>query len=448
MKLDVDRLIDEAPISALQYRVFLFCAVVALLDAVDSVSIGLAGPLIAGDLKMSPAAFSPVYSSGLLGAAIGALIFGPLSDRFGRKPLLVLTTATFGLFTCLTVLADTFPVLVAYRFIAGLGLGGATPCFITMAAEYAPQRNRATIVSLLWAGYPLGNSVGGFMASYVLARFHWSMVFYVGGVPTLVLALLILLFMPESLRFLAAQGAGAKAARLARQLDVRLPPGAIEIATSGHAAPRKVPIGDLFADGRAAGTILLGLILYFGFATTTVIVLQTPTLLRQAGVPLETSAFLVGMYSIVATFGMAIAGFLLQRLGAVRALVAPFAGGAVLVAGLGFVAASPIAAGAVMALLGLTVSLGTSGGIAWTAASYPTAMRSAAAGWVMFLGRLGQVCSPLVIGLMLHYGWPPGRILAFMAAAPLLAGICVLLNSKVSSDRAKVVSDTVVESFR
>src|SRR5262249_44216441 len=161
--------------------------------------------------------------------------------------------------------------------------------------------------------------------------------FYVGGVPTLVVALLILLFMPESLRFLAIQGAREKVLRLVRAFEVELPSSDIEIAAKAQ-AKTKVPIGDLFAEGRATRTILLGLILYFGFATTTVIVLQTPTLFRQAGVPLATSAFLVGTYSIVATFGMAIAGYLLQRFGAMRALVAPFAGGAVLVAGLGFVA--------------------------------------------------------------------------------------------------------------
>src|SRR5262249_3161407 len=159
-------------------------------------------------------------------------------------------------------------------------------------------------------------------------------------------------------RFLAMQGASSKALRLLRALEAKLPAGDIEFATTAQ-TKTKVPISDLFAEGRATRTILLGLILYFGFATTTVIVLQTPTLFRQAGVPLATSAFLVGMYSIVATFGMAIAGYLLQRFGAMRALVAPFAGGAVLVAGLGFVAASPVAAGTVMALLGLTASVGS-----------------------------------------------------------------------------------------
>ncbi|HYM16977.1 MAG TPA: MFS transporter, partial [Micropepsaceae bacterium] len=231
---------------------------------------------------------------------------------------------------------------------------------------------------------------------------------------------------------------------LLRAIDPRLPPGEITIASGAKPLPKKVPIGDLFTEGRAVGTIFLGLILYFGFATTTVIVLQTPTLFRQAGVPLATSAFLVAMYSVVATIGMAVAGLMLQRFGPLRAIFAPFVGGAILVAGLGYVASSPFAAGAVMMMLGLTVSLATSGAIALTAASYPTAMRSAAAGWVMSLGRLGQVCSPLVIGAMLYYGLPPGRILSVMALAPLGAGLCALMRAK--SGPARVANDGTLES--
>jgi AAHS family 4-hydroxybenzoate transporter-like MFS transporter len=176
--------------------------------------------------------------------------------------------------------------------------------------------------------------------------------------------------------------------------------------------------------------------LYFGFATTTVIVLQTPTLLREAGVPLETSAFLVAMYSLVATFGMAIAGKLVQRFGPVRALAIPFVGGAVALAALGMVASNPITAGVVMMLLGLTVSVGSSGTIALAATFYPTVMRSAGTGWVMCLGRFGQVCSPLIIGLMLGLHWTPDRILAVMALAPLLGGLCVLLKSMLAPARA------------
>lgn len=445
MQVDVERLIDDRPISALQVRVFILCALVAVLDAVDSQSIGVAGPLIAQGLKMSPAAFSPAYSAGLLGAAIGALAFGPISDRFGRKPMLVFTTFLFGVFTCITVLADSFPLLVTYRFIAGLGLGGATPCFITMAAEYAPQRSRAMLVSLLWAGYPLGNAVGGFMTSYVVKNFHWSMVFYVGGIPTLIIAALLLFLMPESLRLLAARGENKKAESIARRLNWQLPPGAIEIVARLKSVP-KIPLRDLFTEGRAAGTILLGFMLYFGFWTTTVIVLQVPTLFREAGIPLSTSAFLVAVYSLVATCGMAIAGWLVKRVGPVLALVPTFIGGAVILAALGFAASSPIAASGLMMGLGLTVSVASSGVIALAATSYPTIMRSAGTGWVMAMGRFGQVCSPLAVGLMLGLGFAPDRILAVMAFAPLLGGVCALLKATLSPSRAGAMTDAPLEA--
>ncbi len=434
MRIEADRLLDSREVGALQIRVFAFCAAVALLDAVDSQAIGVAGPLMAAQLKMSAAAFAPAYSAGLLGAAIGALAFGPMSDRFGRKPALLFTTTLFGTFTVLTALANSFPLLFLFRLIAGLGLGGATPCFITMAAEFAPQKSRAMFVSLLWAGYPLGNSVGGVMTSFLVSRFHWPVIFVVAGVPTLLLAVAMSLLMPESLRFLASTGQGRAAARVARKLDPELP-GDVEIVTPVRAARlAKIPLRDLFVEGRAATTILVGLMLYFGFATTTVIVLQTPTLFRQAGIPLHVSALLVAIYSLVATFGMAIAGRLLERFGAVAALLPPFIGGGVLLASLGPASSSPFAAGVIMLLLGLTASVGSSGAIALAATSYPTAMRSAGTGWAMALGRFGQVCSPLVIGVMLAFHWTPSAILAAMALAPLGGGICVLLKSRFAAD--------------
>lgn len=442
MRVDADALFDTRPIGSLQIRVFVFCALVALLDAVDSQAIGVAGPLMAAGLKMSPAAFAPAYSAGLLGAAIGALLFGPVSDRYGRRPALLFTTALFGVFTLLTALTNSFPLLFACRFIAGLGLGGATPCFITMAAEYAPQRSRAMFVSLLWAGYPLGNSVGGVMTSFLVARFHWPVLFLAAGAPTILVVLAMLAFLPESVRFLASGGQPDAALRIARRLDPNLPRDT-EIAGTQHSPRASIPLRELFTEGRAPTTILVGLMLYFGFATTTVIVLQTPTLFRQAGIPLHTSALLVAIYSLVATFGMAIAGRLLERFGAVAALTPPFIGGGILLASLGLVDSSPLAAGAIMLLLGLTASVGSSGAIALAATSYPTEMRSAGTGWAMALGRFGQVCSPLVIGAMLAFHWTPAEILIAMALAPVLGGICVLLKAKFTAPVVALPQATV-----
>ena len=445
MHVDADTLIDERPITTLQMRVFVLCALVAILDAVDSVGIGFAGPLIAQHLKMSAAAFSPVYSAGLFGATVGAVAAGPISDRIGRKPTLVFSVLLFAVFTCLTPFAESFSVLFLFRLLAGLGLGGATPCFITMAAEYAPAKKRAMLVSLLWAGYPFGNSVGGFVASFLIPNV--AAVFYAGGVPSLIIALLLFLFMPESLRWLAANGRGAQAARIARQLQPDFG-GDIEVIAKPKTPKPKIPLAELFTGGRAAGTVLLGFALFFGFWTTTVIVLQTPTLLRLgAEVPLQTSASLVASYSLVATVGMAIAGVVMQRFGVVRGLVIPFIGGALLVASLGSAVESSLTFGrSVMFMLGVTVSLGSSGVIALAAQYYPTVMRSAGAGWVMAMGRFGQVCAPLVIGLMLAFAFNPLSVLSLMSVAPLMAGLCLLLAAGLMPARESSMSVAAVEA--
>jgi AAHS family 4-hydroxybenzoate transporter-like MFS transporter len=443
IRVDVASLIDDRPISALQLRVFVFCALVAVLDGVDSQAIAVAGPLIRTQLGVSAVTFAWAFSAGLFGAAIGAILFGPIADRIGRKPTLVSATALFGIFTCLTALASDCSTLLLYRSIAGLGLGGAIPCFITLAAEYAPARRRAMFTSLLWAGYPLGNAVGGFMSSFVITHFEWPAVFYAGGVPTLGVALVLLFLVPESVRFLASRGInGSRTERLIRALDPTLPAGPIEASHVEEAPSRtKIPLADLFTNGRAAGTALLGSILFLAFATTTVIVLQVPTLLREANVPLQVSAILTGVYSIVAVFGMAIAGRLVEKFGSVAALAPAFVCGAGLLAALGYFASSPFAAAIVMALLGVTVPLGASGGIALTANFYPTAMRSAGTGWAMGMGRVGQVCSPLIIGLMLALAWAPVHIFAAMATAPLLAGLCVVLQNSLARGATRRGSD-------
>jgi len=156
MQIDVDRLIDDRPINGLQIRVFVLCALVAILDAVDSQSIALpvADPRCAAHV-----------GGGICSSLFGGLFGAPSA----RSPLAPSRTASgasrcwcshllFGVFTCLTVFAETFRCssCTADR---GAGIGGATPCFITLAAEYAPQRKRAMLVSLLWAGYPFGNAV-------------------------------------------------------------------------------------------------------------------------------------------------------------------------------------------------------------------------------------------------------------------------------------------------
>jgi AAHS family 4-hydroxybenzoate transporter-like MFS transporter len=267
------------------------------------------------------------------------------------------------------------------------------------------------------------------------------MVFVTAAAPTLITAALLPVLMPESLRFQATSGRStARTERTMRDINAKLPAGPLEpFARAEFGTRAKVPFVDLFTDGRAAGTILLGLILLLGFATTTVAVLQTPTLLlRGWNVPPATSSLLVSVFSLMSVCGMAIAGRLVERFGPAGALAPAFISGAAFLASLGQVASSPVAAAVAIGLLGFAVPMGASGTIALTAMFYPTSMRSAGTGWAMGLGRFGQVLSPLVIGLMIALSWASSTIFVAMATAPLLAGLCVLLHATLSRKPAAI----------
>lgn len=426
--INVTELIDSRPISGLQLLVFVFCALAALLDGADSQSIGVAGPLIAAGFGMSMGSFAPAFSAGLLGATIGALTFGGLGDRFGRKRALVLAMVLLSAFTLLTAVAGSFPELLAIRFLGGVGLGGATPCFITLAAEYAPRRRRAMLASILWAAYPLGASLGGVVNAYVIPALGWRSVFYIGGGLPLLVAAAMAVLLPESLDYLVARGGSSPRARMiVAKLDKSLAGRAMQLFATTETTP-EAGLKHLFTRGRGLGTLLLWAIFFTAFGTTTIIVLLTPTLFRANGIPLSTAALMVGLNNFVGVAGMASAGRLVERFGPLILLPAFWFGAAIL-ALLGSVATSVTLSSICMALLGVTVLLGASGGIALAATSYPTAIRSTGVGWAMGMGRLGQVCSPLLVGFMLHLEWGAARILGVMSLLPVLAGLFCLLRT-------------------
>jgi AAHS family 4-hydroxybenzoate transporter-like MFS transporter len=370
---------------------------------------------------MQMGAFAPAFSLGLLGAAIGALTFGGLGDRFGRKRTLILATLLMSVFTFLTAGVTSFPELLVVRFFAGLGLGGATPCFIALAAEYSPKRRRAMLTSILWAAYPLGAGVGGILNAYVIPHLGWQAVFYIGGGLPLLAAGCMAALLPESLSYLVTRGKSPdQALSIATRLDRTLQSRAIQLyARTGSMTA--VGVSQLFTEGRGTSTMLLWATMFAAFGTTTVIVLLTPTLFRASGLSLSTAALLVGLHNFVGIAGMASSGRLIERFGPFS-LVPAFGLGALILAALGTVASSATLSAICMTLLALTVLVGASGGIALAATSYPTEIRSTGVGWAMGMARFGQVCSPLIVGLMLHRGWDAARILAVMALLPFLAG--------------------------
>jgi MFS transporter, AAHS family, 4-hydroxybenzoate transporter len=428
----VSELIDTRPLGALQIRILILCTLVALLDGLDLQSIGLAAPGIAADLHIPLPRLSAVFSAALAGLALGAFGFGLLADRIGRKAVLIGATACFGIFTICTALAPGFNELLALRFLAGLGLGGAMPSFISLTSEYCPRRWRAILVALLWAGFPLGGFVGGLLASWIIPAYGWQSVFWVGGVLPLVLCVVLVVALPESLGFLVAGGAPReRIASLLRQVfpSARIPADADFVLNEERG--RGVPVVQLFAAGRAAGTALLWISFFIAFMMLVTNSAWAPILLKREGLGIKDASLAMAMFNLGSVIATSFAGLLIARAGAAVILPLVMIASAVSMALVGYVAPSVAMVVLLQGLFGMFMGGGSSGLIALAAIYYPTAIRSTGVGWAMGMGRVGSFTGPLVVGSLVAAGISTAGIFVAIALPALVAALTTAVVGRV-----------------
>ncbi len=425
--LDVGALIETRPIGPAQWTVIGLCALVAMLDGLDLQSIGLAAPAMGAQLHIAPQAFGVVFSAALAGLALGAFLLGPVADRVGRKRVLVGATFCFGIFTLATAYASNLPELLAVRFLTGVGLGGAMPSFISLASEYVPKSRRAGVVSLLWAGFPLGGVVGGLLGSWIIPAYGWQSIFLVGGILPILLSTILAIALPESASFLVA--AGKPQDLIGRTLRRIFP----DVSTAGEIryelareTVARTTVRELFRSGRAAGTILLWVSFFFAFMILVTNSAWSPILLRRVGIAPEQTALALALFNFGSLFGSAAAGMLLNRIGVLRVLPPTLTLGALAYAAVGWSAPSLDAVMVAEGLFGLLLGCASSGLIALAAIYYPVAIRSTGVGWATGIGRLGSVAGPLAVGQMVGAQWEVPTIF-------LTAGASVLIGAAASA---------------
>ena len=166
---ELQALIDAAPVSKTQWRVIICCFLVVMLDGFDTAAIGFIAPDIRTHWQLTAGDLAPLFGAGLFGLMTGALIFGPLADKIGRKPILVGSVFVFGLASLLSAFSPDMTTLVVLRFITGIGLGGAMPNAITLTSEYCPSARRSTLVTLMFCGFTVGSALGGIASAQLLS---------------------------------------------------------------------------------------------------------------------------------------------------------------------------------------------------------------------------------------------------------------------------------------
>ncbi len=431
--LSVSEVMDSRPLGRFQAMTILLCGLVIVFDGFDTQSIGILAPSMSETLGIPLKYFGTILSAALFGLMIASLVMGPVADRWGRKWALVFSVFTFALFMTLTARASSFEGLLVLRFLTGLGLGGAIPNAVALACEYAPKRLVPTVVGFIMAGMPLGQVLAGRVATVLLpTRGGWRAVFYVGGVLPILVAVALILWLPESVRFLTVRGADKRTiARIMARISPDLAGVTIKPEAAQNRERKGLPVKHLFAEGRTAATLLLWVPFFMNLLILYFIVSWLPALLREVHMPISAGVAAATIFGVGSIIGSLAQGPLTTRWGAYALLLSEFGLCMVLSASLALVATSLPLVMTVAFILGFTVT-GIQAGLNSLAASfYPTSIRSTGVGWALGIGRIGSVTGPVLGGILLKIGWTPQQILLATAVPAFCAGLAILLSYRL-----------------
>jgi AAHS family 4-hydroxybenzoate transporter-like MFS transporter len=426
--LDVQQFLNERPFSALQWRMIALCFGVVLLDGFDTGAVGFVAPSLVKEWSVARPALAPVLSSALFGLAAGALVAGPLADRFGRKLMIVVSVALFGAATFGAAFASSLGELTGLRFVTGLGLGAAMPNAVTLTSEFCPEQRRAALTNAMFCGFPLGASLGGVLAAGIIPRWGWRAVFGLGGAVPLVLVVLLALSLPESVRFLIANHRPSERVRAVLQ-RIAAVPAHIETFVSREAVPAANSSGValIFSPAYVVGSIMLWLAYFMGLVIFYALINWMPLLLRDAGMDPQASTLVSALFPLGGLFAV-LAGWLMDRFNANRVVAVCYLLTAVALYFVGQVV------GQIGALVFMVLTAGTLMNVAQSslpslaAAFYPTQGRSTGVAWMMGIGRFGGIFGSFLVAELARRQLGFAAIFAVIAVPGLLAGAALFVK--------------------
>lgn len=430
--LDLESIIDSVRVTRFQIAIVVLCMMVAMVDGFDTQAIALAAPEIAAAWGVAPASLGLVFGAGLLGGLLGAMLFGTAGDRYGRKPALLVSVLLFALVSLLTPFTASVPALTMVRLVTGLGLGGALPCLIAITSEYAPKRLRATLVSLMFCGFPLGAVLGGVAASRMIPAWGWHSLFYAGSALPLLLLPTLAALVPESARFLALRDRQEAVRRLlARMQSPERWDGSLAMSPSASQSS----VAALLNGERRAGTLLLWSTLFLSLLLTYFLINWIPILARQGGIDIRTAVLAVSALNLGAIAGCLLIGRLVDRFGASRPIAAGFVCGALAIALIGLLDGGGSLLG--LAFLAGLFSIGAQMCTVTLCASfYETGLRATGVGWALGVGRIGAVIGPVLGGLLLATGVPVAGLFVLVGLMSAIAAAAMLAMGRATGGRA------------
>lgn len=432
--IDIQKFVDESKFSGFQWMVFAISFLVILLDGFDTAAIGYIAPSLLKEWGIGKPQLAPVLSAALAGLALGAVVIGPLADRLGRKFLLSAAVFLFGAASLVSATAASLDELVTWRFLTGLGLGAAMPLAVTLASEFAPTRRRAVLTSAMFTGFPLGAALGGFLSAWMIPQWGWRSVLQLGGVLPICLALVMLILLPESVRYMVARGVSAERIRAVLSRISSAVGDAThfvlgeKIRAAATGAHGKTGIALILSRSYVVGSVMLWLTYGMGIVIFYALINWMPVLLKDAGLEPKTALLVTSLFPLGGVGAIAF-GFLMDKFNANRVIMIGYLITAAFVYAIGQ-AVGNLGWLVVMVFVGGAVMNTTQTSMpALAAAFYPTAGRATGVAWMMAIGRIGAVAAPFLVAELQRRQFSFAQIFAVLAIPGLIAAMALFIKN-------------------
>ena len=432
--LDVQSFINAQPLSAYQWRIVLLCFLIVFLDGLDTAAMGFIAPALTQDWGIDRASLGPVMSAALIGMVFGALGSGPMADRFGRKLVLVVAVFLFGLFSLISAFSANLEQLLVLRFLTGLGLGAAMPNATTLLSEYTPERFKSLLVTSMFCGFNLGMASGGFVSAKMIPAFGWHSLLLLGGLLPLLLAVVLLAWLPESARFLVVRNKGDDKVR---KVLAPIAPAEVAVA-SGFSVPEQQTVQSrnvfrvIFSGTYSAGTLLLWLTYFMGLVIVYLLTSWLPTLMRDSGASMEQAAFIGALFQFGGVLSAVGVGWAMDRFNPHKVIGIFYLLAGVFAYCVGQSLGEVTLLATLVLLAGMCVNGAQSAMPSLAARFYPTQGRATGVSWMLGIGRFGAILGAWIGATLLGLGWNFEQVLTALVVPAAIATTAVVIKGLVS----------------
>lgn len=432
-EIDLQTFIDQHKFSIFQWLIFMCCFLIALLDGYDTVAIGYIAPSLFKEWGIEKHDLATAISAGLFGIAIGAIAFGPIADKIGRKIMLVISVLVFGGGTLLSAYSQSLGQLELLRFITGIGLGAAMPNAVTLLSEYCPSEKKFFLVNTMFCGFPVGAASGGFLAAWLIPNFGWESVLIFGGILPIILAIFMIFFIPESVRYAINKGVSQN---IIKNILTKISPSATDYShfylyennqvSHSKASGIRVVLSKYYLIGSISlwVTYFMGLIIFYGVSN------WMPTLFIETDLDPSLAAIVTGLFAL-GGLGAILNGWLMDRYNPSLLIMSFYALTAITVALIGFsLGISTAILIAVTIIAGIVMNTAQSSLPSFAASFYPTAGRGTGVSWMLGIGRFGGIAGAYLVAWLIKEKFSLEHIFMILAIPAIISTLTLLIINR------------------